>query len=132
MFEDRDKNERNAVYLASKNNQIPTLEFLLEHARNTSGQEKERATIDEIDRYGRTALHAAAESGHSEIVRILLERNCSIKIKDDDEYTALMLCCKKNRQNVLEVFIQFLDETCSTKRNKLLILEEREDGANTG
>lgn len=131
MFDDRDKHERSAIYLASKYNRIQTLETLLEYARNTNGIEKERAAIDEIDRYGRTALHTAAESGHSEIVRILLERNCSFKIKDDDEYTPLMLCCKKNRQNVLDVFIQFLDETYSTTRSKLLILEERDDESNT-
>lgn len=132
MFDDRDKHERSAIYLASKNNHVQTLQILLKHAKDTSGIEKERTAIDEIDRYGRTALHAAAESGHNQIAEILLERNCSFKIKDDDEYTALMLCCKKNRQNVLDVFIQFLDEICPTTRSKLLILEERDDGSNTG
>ena len=36
-------------------------------------------------------LHAAAELGHVDIVNELLERDASLMVKDDDEYTPLML-----------------------------------------
>jgi hypothetical protein len=53
-------------------------------------------------------------------------------MKDDDEYTALMLCCKKNRLDVLKVFIEYINGYYQTTRDKLNILEERDDGSNTG
>ncbi|CAF3449980.1 unnamed protein product [Rotaria sp. Silwood1] len=131
MFNDRDKRERSPVYLASMRNHIQTLEILLQHARELDGLEKEKSAINEIDRYGRTALHAAAEFGHVNIVNELLKREASLTIKDDDEYTPLMLCCKKNRLDVLNIFIEYINGHYQTSREKLNILEERDDGSNT-
>ena len=104
MFNERDKHERGPVYLASVNNHIQTLEILLHHARESSGIEKEKSAVNAIDRYSRTGLHGAAEFGHVDIVNELLKREALLTMKDDDEYTALMLCCKNNRLNVLKVF----------------------------
>ncbi|CAF3006428.1 unnamed protein product [Rotaria sp. Silwood2] len=131
MFNDRDKREHSPVYLASMRNHIQTLEILLHHAREYGGLEKEKSAINEIDRYSRTALHAAAELGHVDIVNELLKREVSLTIKDDDEYTPLMLCCKKNRLDVLNVFIEYINGHYQTSREKLNILEERDDGSNT-
>jgi ankyrin repeat protein len=132
MFNDRDKRERGPVYLASVNNQIQTLEIFLHHARESGGLEKEKLAINEIDRYSRTSLHAAAELGHVDIVNELLKREISLTMKDDDEYTSLMLCCKKNRLDVLKVFIEYINGYYQTARDRLNILEERDDGSNTG
>jgi ankyrin repeat protein len=132
MFTDRDKRERGPVYLASMSNHIQTLEILLQHARESSGLEKEKLAVNEIDRYSRTGLHAAAELGHVDIVKELLKRGASLTMKDDDEYTALMLCCKKNRLDVLKVFIEYINGHYPTAREKLNIFEERDDGSNTG
>jgi ankyrin repeat protein len=131
MFSGRDKRERSPVYLASMSNHIQTLEILLQHARDHNGLEKEKLAINGIDRYSRTSLHAAAELGHVDIVKELLKRGASITMKDDDEYTALMLCCKKNRLDVLKVFIEHINVHYQTARDKLSILEERDDGSNT-
>jgi len=132
MFDDRDKRERSAIYLACMGNHSQALEILLKHARESGGSEKEKTAINAIDRYSRTGLHAAAELGHVEIVRELLQRQASLTIKDDDEHTALMLCCKKNRLDVLKVFIEFINGNYQTARDKLSIYEERDDGSNTG
>ncbi|CAF1140837.1 unnamed protein product, partial [Rotaria sordida] len=131
MFNDRDKRERSPVYLASMRNHIQTLEILLHHAREYGGLEKEKLAINEIDRYSRTSLHAAAELGHVNIVNELLKREASLTMKDDDEYTPLMLCCKKNRSDVLNIFIEYINGHYQTTREKLNILEERDDGSNT-
>jgi ankyrin repeat protein len=132
MFDDRDKRERSSVYLASMGNHLQTLEILLHHARESNGFEKEKLAINGIDRYSRTGLHAAAELGHVDIVNELLKREASLTMKDDDEYTALMLCCKKNRLDVLKVFIEYINGYYQTPRERLNILEERDDGSNTG
>jgi ankyrin repeat protein len=132
MFNDRDKRERGPVYLASMSNHIQTLEILLHHARENGGIEKEKLAVNEIDRYSRTGLHAAAESGHVDIVNELLKRGASLTMKDDNEYTALMLCCKKNRLDVLKVLIEYINGYYQTSRDKLNILEERDEGSNTG
>ena len=132
MFDDRDKRERSAVYLACMGNHLQALEILLHHARETNESDKEKSAINEIDRYSRTGLHAAAELGYVPIVQELLSRQASLTMKDDDEYTALMLCCKKNRLDVLKVFIEHINEHYSTTRDKLSIYEERDDGSNTG
>ncbi len=132
MFDDRDKCERSSIYLACMGNRLQALEVLLQHARDFGGLEKEKSAINEIDRYSRTGLHAAAGSGHVEIVRELLRRQASLTMKDDDEHTALMLCCKKNRLDVLKVFIEFINGQYQTTREKFSIYEQRDDGSNTG
>ena len=132
MFDDRDKRERSPIYLACMGNHLQVLEILLQHAKESGGSEKEKSAINEIDRYSRTGLHAAAELGFVDIVHELLRRQTSLTMKDDDEHTALMLCCKKNRLDVLKVFIEYINGHYQTARDKLSIYEERDDGSNTG
>jgi ankyrin repeat protein len=132
MFNDHDKRERSAVHLASMNNHLAALKILLHHAREADGSGKEKLAINEIDRYSRTSLHAASEFGHVDIVNELFDRDASLMVKDDDEYTPLMLCCKKNRLEVLKVFIAYINKYYLSARDRLAILEERDDGSNTG
>ena len=132
MFSDLDKRERGPIHLASMGNHIQTLEILLCHAREHGGLEREKLAVNEIDRFSRTALHAAAEFGHVAIVNELLKREALLTMKDDDEHTSLMLCCKRNHLDVLKVFIEFINENYPTATDKLNVLEERDDGSNTG
>lgn len=132
MFSDRDKRERSVIHLTSTGNHVQTLEIFLNHALAQGGSDKEKLVVNEIDRYSRTALHVAAELGHVDIVNELLKRGASLTVKDDDEYTPLMLCCKKNQSDVLNVFIDYVNTRYPTSRDKLNILEERDDGSNTG
>ena len=132
MFSDRDKRERGPVYLASMSNHSLTLETLLKHAKQEQDEDRVKSAVNDIDRYNRTGLHAAAELGHVDIVNALLKNGASLLVKDDNEHTALMLCCKKNRLDVLKVFIEYVTDVYPTARDKLNILEERDDGSNTG
>jgi hypothetical protein len=61
------------------------------------------AAVNEADtRKGRTALHCAAARGHKECVRLLLDFDADVRIKDKSEKTALQLCYEQwaltNRQ----------------------------------
>lgn len=114
------------------NNHLLTLEILLAHVHQHSDQDKVKSVIDDVDRYSRTALHAASELGHVTIVRELLKHNASLTKKDDNEYTPLMLACKKNRLDVLTALIEYINTNYPTAREKLNILEEKDDTSNTG
>lgn len=132
MFSDRDKRERGPIYLASASNHLQTLDILLKHARDHAGIDKEKLAVNEVDRSNRTGLHAAAELGHVDVVSELLRRGASLAMKDDEEHTALMLCCKKNRLDVLKVFIEYINACYPAARDRLNLLEERDDASNTG
>ncbi|KAL1951553.1 hypothetical protein VTO73DRAFT_702 [Trametes versicolor] len=51
-------------------------------------QEHPEVDIDTPDENGYTALHLAADRGHAEVVKVLLERGADREIKDEDEFTA--------------------------------------------
>ncbi|KAI0375287.1 ankyrin [Pilatotrama ljubarskyi] len=44
--------------------------------------------VNARDENGYTALHLAADRGHADMVRVLLERGADRGVKDEDEYTA--------------------------------------------
>lgn len=132
LLNDRDKKERNAIYLASMNNHLRTLKTLIQYAVKNYDEDTFKQTINHTDQYNRTALHAASELGHVEIVEELLNNGASLTMKDDNEHTALMLACKKNRLEVLNIFIERLNQNFTTAREKLNVMEDRDDGSNTG
>ncbi|KAI0830595.1 ankyrin [Trametes gibbosa] len=51
-------------------------------------QEHPEVDINAPDENGYTALHLAADRGHAEVVKVLLERGADRGIKDEDEFTA--------------------------------------------
>ncbi|CAK9027221.1 unnamed protein product [Durusdinium trenchii] len=54
---------------------------------------------------GRTALHRAAERGHAEIVRLLVQAGASVDIGDFEENTALMFAALEGHPDVLKVLL---------------------------
>ncbi|KAK0710818.1 ankyrin repeat-containing domain protein, partial [Lasiosphaeris hirsuta] len=48
-----------------------------------------------VGRSGKTALHAAAYGGRTEIARLLLEKGCNIDAKEEDGWTALMIAAQE-------------------------------------
>ncbi|KAI8980729.1 ankyrin [Trametes punicea] len=54
-------------------------------------EEHPEVDVNARDDNGYTALHLAADRGHSEVVQVLLERGADRAIKDEDEFTAMEL-----------------------------------------
>ncbi|OCK83144.1 ankyrin [Lepidopterella palustris CBS 459.81] len=59
------------------------------------------ASINDINREGRTALHSAAVSGQSATVQLLLDRACEPGLRDFDGRTALHLAAQQGYANVV-------------------------------
>ena len=54
------------------------------------------SSIDATNTFDPTALHKAAEQGHTEIVQLLLENNAKIDAKSNDGSTALHEAVRRN------------------------------------
>ncbi|TFL06716.1 ankyrin repeat-containing domain protein [Pterulicium gracile] len=52
---------------------------------------KDASDINSVDEYGYTPLHLAADRGHADIVRLLLDYRANVSAKDEDDYTPLDL-----------------------------------------
>ena len=48
-----------------------------------------KANVESVDKDGKTALHRAAQNGHAEIVRILLEAKAKMEATNGDGRTPL-------------------------------------------
>lgn len=57
--------------------------------------------------HSNTALMFSAEHGDAEIVKILLENNAKLDIKDDMGCTALHLACIKNNEDIIFIFHKY-------------------------
>jgi ankyrin repeat protein len=55
--------------------------------------------------FSRTALMNAAELGHTEIVKILLQSGCNPNDQDAAKYTALTLAAEKNHLNIVQILV---------------------------
>ena len=64
------------------------------------------AEVDHVSNYGETALHAAAEQGHTDVVQLLLENGAREDARDADEMTPLLLACEFKRDSVIALFAQ--------------------------
>ena len=55
---------------------------------------------------GWTALHAAAEYGHNEVVKTLIQANCDLNVKHEGEFTALHRAVFNGHNEVVNTLIQ--------------------------
>ncbi|XP_040095004.1 inversin isoform X5 [Oryx dammah] len=62
--------------------------------------------INMADKYGGTALHAAALSGHVSTVRLLLENNAQVDATDVMKHTPLFRACEMGHKDVIQTLIK--------------------------
>ncbi|KAL3848589.1 hypothetical protein ACJMK2_019438 [Sinanodonta woodiana] len=66
--------------------------------------QQEPAAVDDEDRYGKTALHKAVESGCEESVKLLLRYNADVNHRNHGGVTAMMILCDStDLDNVADV-----------------------------
>ncbi len=72
-----------SITQAAKEGYLEKIRSLVKNANN----------INEIDEYGRTALHIAASEGYDDVVSFLLSEGVSINAIDNDGWTPLFSAC---------------------------------------
>ncbi|XP_013386790.1 transient receptor potential cation channel subfamily A member 1 homolog, partial [Lingula anatina] len=93
-----DKNEKTAIFWAAENNHVSCLQVLLKNPKVTK-------LIDEPDRYGNTPLHIAAQLGHINCVKLLMEHNAMVDDKNEDEQTPLHLAAMYDQPLVVRELV---------------------------
>lgn len=89
----RNRNGWNALMFAAKNNNLLSLNFLLENG----------SPIDEQDRSGRTALMIASKYGYFSIVDKLVQSGANLDLKRNNGMTAFMLAHKYGHSDILSL-----------------------------
>ncbi|XP_070314518.1 inversin isoform X6 [Odocoileus virginianus] len=67
---------------------------------------KSDVDINMADKYGGTALHAAALSGHVSTVKLLLENNAQVDATDVMKHTPLFRACEMGHKDVIQTLIK--------------------------
>ncbi|MFA5119028.1 MAG: ankyrin repeat domain-containing protein [Candidatus Omnitrophota bacterium] len=87
----------NQLFLAADQDHEETVKDLL-----ASNKDKD---VDEKMKHGRTVLHAASESGHLEIVKLLVDAGADMNISANSGMTPLHLAAKYGYPEVVKFFI---------------------------
>ena len=83
------------LHLASRIGQVESIQRLLQVCNP-----------NKIDDNGRIALHHAAETGHSEVVRLLLKRGMDLKAEDNNGQTPLHLAAGNGHEKTMQDLIE--------------------------
>lgn len=79
-----------------------------------------------MDKSGRTALHWAAISGHSEIVKLLLEKGANILAETALKTNALHSAVEANRVETVRILMQHVAEDAD-KKTKLTMAKNSDE-----
>ncbi|KAJ6003803.1 hypothetical protein N7540_013249 [Penicillium herquei] len=83
QLEDRNKFSNPPLWVASLNNHLDTVKWLLDV----------EAPVDQLGESESTPLHRACMSGHVEIAKLLIKRGADMHKRNEHEKTPLLLCC---------------------------------------
>ena len=96
------------LMIAAKLGRVNNCKVLLDHAKKIKGM-SQKHYVNRIDCHNYTALHYAAESGHSEVIELLKETggdvNKSLSTKNK-RVTPLMLACKQGHWKAAGMLIE--------------------------
>ena len=71
---------------------------------------KSGAQVDAVSRRGRTPLHDACKSGHSQVVELLVEAGADIAAQDEDDVSAVYWATVNNRVAEVVTLIQLVSQ----------------------
>uniref|UniRef100_A0A671Q0Z6 Ankyrin repeat and death domain-containing protein 1A-like n=1 Tax=Sinocyclocheilus anshuiensis TaxID=1608454 RepID=A0A671Q0Z6_9TELE len=115
-----DKSGKTAFHLAAEHGHLEVVEFLIgmgcvhdlkDKVRDSKSQGCTDAPQCVLIRFslllddGMTALHLAAEGGHYECIRLLLEAGCNVNELTHRLQTALHIAAEHGRQNIAEMIL---------------------------
>ncbi|KAF1325151.1 Tkl protein kinase, partial [Globisporangium splendens] len=95
-----DRSQSTALQRAAQNGHVDVVKALL----LASSAEKERTWINDVNASGYAALHCAAHSGSSAIVRLLLDHGANVEITSNG-WRPLHTACFKNHIDVVQLLL---------------------------
>jgi len=96
----------NALTTAAQNNNANIVKLLLD----------KKAKINEIDRYGNTALIHASIKGHFEIVKLLISHKADIEIRNNNQKQAIDIAREYNHPSIVDFLSNQMLEEHSWRR----------------
>ena len=105
------------LYLACKIGDLKIVKTLINGVMHNG--EKRTARINELCKSGRTALHAAAKRGATDIILALFEAGAEPNAKTADGFSPLCVACSKGQLNAVHVLVNRLTRDGNTIRADL-------------
>ena len=104
---------RTRLHCAAYKGEAQAVEMLLDlDAKKKAGlnlengkKSKQIAIADQTDHAGETALHVAARGGHLDVVNILIQHKCNLRIHNRSGENALMVAVKHNKPEVVDILL---------------------------
>jgi len=90
-----DTDSRSTLYIMALENDVKSVEFLLNHGANTE--------LKDAD--GRTALHVAAWQGYTDIVQVLLLNGADVNSVDGGSRSALLSACWQGHLHIADILL---------------------------
>ena len=81
---------------------------------------------EQIDKSGRTALHWAAISGHTEVVKLLLSKGSNILAESSNKMNALHMAVEAGRVETVRALMEFVAND-EEKKTALTMAKNSED-----
>jgi ankyrin repeat protein len=100
--DDRDTLEGTPLWYAARNNHSAVVEYLLSHGADKNARNKSSMTTS-----GTPALVEAGARGHTNVVRLLLEKGANPNSMTEDGYTTLHLAIQQRQPVIAELLLKY-------------------------
>lgn len=106
---------------AIKKNNLKEVEYLIANGADVNAIQGHN--YRKLKKFGETALHIAAEKGHTEIVELLLDNYAYVNVADKYRSTALHVAAKGGHKEVVELLLDKGANFNATNKNGKTSLE---------